>query len=276
MFDPGDLRRCDPRELAAARQAAHQAAQWLSRSARANLDAVADDSHTNLGWDPDRGWLMGRPMGDAGFHWALDVPALALRARAGDESKTALSLGTRTDAEIGNWVDEQLAQAGLEPASTVEQPYTLDENLERYEQPAGGLTALAGWYSLSACALPRIADTLLRFDPGPSPVRTWPHHFDMATLVALESGDAETARSIGIGLSLGDESYAEPYLYVTPWPHLDPAALPPAPEGSAWHTEGFVSMILTASALLAGADPVAHLDRFFDRAVALSLERLGA
>ena len=275
MFDPENLRRCDPTDLAAARQEAHQAAQWLSRSARANLEPASDDSHTNLGWDPDRGWLLGRPMGRSELTWALDVPGLALLARCDGETRASLELGGMTDEMIGNWVDGQLTDHGLRPASPVEQPYALDEPLERYAPPAGGLTALGAWYSLSACALPRIAETLTRFEPGPSPVRTWPHHFDMATLVSLESGDPETARSIGIGLSPGDGSYAEPYLYVTPWPHLDRAKLPAAPEGSRWHTEGFVSMILTATDLLATTDPAAHLDRFFDKATAISLESLG-
>ena len=35
-------------------------------------------------------------------------------------------------------------------------------------------------------------------------------------------------------------------------------------------------MILTTTDLLATTDPAAHLDRFFDKATAISLESLGA
>ena len=52
--------------------------------------------------------------------------------------------------------------------------------------------------------------------PGPSPVRCWPHHFDIATCVALESGDPERERGIGTGLSPGDGTYGQPYFHVNP------------------------------------------------------------
>lgn len=69
-----------------------------------------------------------------------------------------------------------------------------------------------------------------------SPVRTWPHHFDMATLVKVEGNpDPELAKSIGVGLSTGDETYQEPYFYVTPWPYPDrEKPLPELPAGE-WH-----------------------------------------
>jgi hypothetical protein len=77
-------------------------------------------------------------------------------------------------------------------------------------------------------------------------VRCWPHHYDIATLFALDDGDPETARSVGIGLSPGDSAYAEPYLYCNPWPVPD-GALPTAPGPLRWHTEGFTSLVCPAS-----------------------------
>ena len=76
-------------------------------------------------------------------------------------------------------------------------------------------------------------------------VRCWPHHFDLATLFALEAGDPETARSVGVGLSPGDGSYAEPYFYCTPWPA--PENLPEPPGPLHWHTQGFTSLVCPAS-----------------------------
>ena len=50
-------------------------------------------------------------------------------------------------------------------------------------------------------------------------MRTWPHHYDSATLILLDPAETgEDARSINVGMSPGDGSYAEPYWYVTPWP----------------------------------------------------------
>jgi hypothetical protein len=51
-----------------------------------------------------------------------------------------------------------------------------------------------------------------------SEVRCWPHHFDLGSLIVVEtSADGELTKSIGIGLSPGDEAHAEPYFYVSPF-----------------------------------------------------------
>jgi len=89
---------------------------------------------------------------------------------------------------------------------------------------------------------------------GASDVKCWPHHFDIATLITLtDTGDPETSSSIGVGLSPGDESYQEPYFYITPWPYpdLNVIRLPKLSVGH-WHTEGFVAAILTGTTLLQG------------------------
>jgi hypothetical protein len=84
-------------------------------------------------------------------------------------------------------------------------------------------------------------------------VRGWPHHFDLAALHVLDpEKDPEEARSVGAGLSPGDESYAEPYFYVSPWPAPEPAALPALPGGAHWHTDGFTSAVLSSSAIVDG------------------------
>ena len=53
-----------------------------------------------------------------------------------------------------------------------------------------------------------------------SAVQLWPHHFDIATLRTLvQHEDAELAKSVNVGFSFGDGSYAQPYAYVSPWPY---------------------------------------------------------
>jgi len=81
-----------------------------------------------------------------------------------------------------------------------------------------------------------------------SPVRTWPHHFDMATLVSLDHElDPEEARSINVGFSPGDGQIAEPYWYVVPYPDPKRSELPALPHGGYWHTKGWTGAILEAS-----------------------------
>ncbi len=106
---------------------------------------------------------------------------------------------------------------------------------------------LGRWFGDAALALAPFAAL-----PIGSPIRVWPHHFDIATLLTV-GGEGERAQTIGVGLSPGDASYAEPYWYVTPWPK--PAApLEPPLRAGRWHTERWFGAVLPASSLLAASD----------------------
>ena len=56
-------------------------------------------------------------------------------------------------------------------------------------------------------------------------------------------------RTVGAGLSPGDGSYAEPYYYVTPYPYPQGPFFTTKKVG-AWHTDGWVGAVLTASELI--------------------------
>jgi hypothetical protein len=115
---------------------------------------------------------------------------------------------------------------------------------------------LARWYATAAATLHRIVAAT----PGASPVRCWPHHFDIATLLR---GPREGS-TLGVGLSPGDGSYALPYWYVTPWPYPDPRALPPLASGGHWHRAGWFGAVLTGDAALAPATPAARAQALLD------------
>src|SRR5918912_81934 len=82
--------------------------------------------------------------------------------------------------------------------------------------------------------------------------RCWPHHFDIATLLEFAGG-----RSIGAGLSPGDESCDGPYWYVNHYPATPRRDLPPLAGGGTWNTSGWVGAILPLSR---GGDVQAFLD----------------
>jgi hypothetical protein len=88
--------------------------------------------------------------------------------------------------------------------------------------------------------------SIVKGEPEATPIRTWPHHFDMATILP---GSGEGS-SIGFGLSPGDGSYAEPYWYITPSPFNLEVKARELPEPWQWHTEGWNGIVLTASRLL--------------------------
>lgn len=267
------LRNPQPTTLAAARALAHRAVQWAARAARANLEPVADDGHAALAWDPARAALLTQPL-KGGTQVGLRIGVLELIVTQGSKAQ-ALPLATNTDAEAAEWLDAGLKAAGLQPASGEKLPYDMPAtNFARAVDEGPRLAALAGWFAAGAELLEEMRRKYQRFEPGPSPVRCWPHHFDIVILVPLEQAQGAEPRAIGIGLSPGDDYYAQPYFYLSPYPKPDTAKLPPLPPGGRWHTYEFFGAVATAVEILALADPRAGLDRILDAAFEESLQRL--
>jgi len=266
------LRSPGPTTLAAARALAHRAAQWPTRAARANLEPAADDSHSALTWDPAKAALLSQPL-KGNIRVGLCVGVLELLFAKGSNVE-AFSLVTNTDAEVAEWFDGKLAQAGLKPATGTKLPYDMPSAaFARAVDEGPHLAALAGWFAAGAELLEEQRRKHKRFKPGPS--RCWPHHFDIAMVVELEKAKAESARAIGIGLSPGDEYYAQPYFYLSPYPKPGIENLPELPPGGRWHTKEFFGAVATAVDLLALPDPGAGLDRILDLAFGECLKRLG-
>jgi hypothetical protein len=276
MIDEGVIRRLEHSKLVEARNLAHLAVQHVTRAARANLPSVPDDSHSNLSWVESRGTFVSQPL--PGRHGPLrvgfsivDFELLVLRDGAPERW---CRLDGARDVDIAARLDEFLQKEGLERSASVVLPYDLPAEMASIDAyTLAGLEdeieGLAIWYGLAAASISALASQCGDIRPGPSPLRCWPHHFDIAVYLSLEDGDAETARGIGIGMSPGDESYGEPYFYVNPWPYPDPALLPPAPVPGHWHVDGFVGAIATASELLTCEDLPRGLSAFIGSAVSV-------
>ena len=85
--------------------------------------------------------------------------------------------------------------------------------------------------------------------------------------LALKKGDPETARAIGVGLSPGDETYDQPYLYVNPWPPAAPRDLPDLPVPGRWHTKGFVGAVALGEDIVASTEKRKAVVTFLNGAV---------
>jgi hypothetical protein len=265
----------EPTTLAAARVLAHRAAQWPTRAARANLEPVPDDSQSSLVWDTDRAALLSQPL-KAGVRVGLRVGVLELVFVKGKDA-AAFSLVTNSDAEVAEWLDGKLAQAGLKPASGAELPYEVPSAaFARAADEGPRFAALAAWFAAGAEVLEVLRGMHKRLKPGPSPIRCWPHHFDIAILVELEKATPKSARAIGIGLSPGDDYYAQPYFYLSPYPAPAAGNLPELPPGGRWHTRDFFGAVATAVDILALPDPREGLMKILDAAFAECLKRLQA
>jgi hypothetical protein len=256
------LRIIERGRLSQARLAAHHAVQWLARAARAYIEPTADDSHTNLGWDQALGALTTHPLSD-GSRLALSIADLTLLQLGTPTSE--LSLKDRNDGDIRAWLGLRLSAKGFDPSA-------LDKTLP-YELPASAIATggryllddlqsalgeLAGWYDNASRALEDVRQGLVAHGLRAPPVRCWPHHFDLDTLIYF---DAQNTRSMGVGFSPGDHYYDEPYFYVSIHPAPVATALRALPLGH-WHSHDFTAAIATAGRILDENDQGATVGSF--------------
>ena len=218
-----ELRGCPPRTLSAARACAHRAVQLLTLAARANLEALPDDSHSSLVWERGKRRFASLPLKSPGGEYRVLLAMPSMRLGLANHAGIAgqLSLEGISPAQAVAWLDGQLGRVGLRAASAVALPYALPPDAAalagfRAAPDAAPLATLAAWYDLADSLLGRVAERLSEVKPGAGPIRVWPHHFDIASFVRLRPREDELAPGIGIGLSPGDESYDQPYLYATP------------------------------------------------------------
>jgi len=262
-----------------ARLEAHHAVEWLARAARAFVPPRPDDSHTNLGWDDALDGFVTHPL-TADLRLALRVSHLTL-VLTGANAPQSFALDGRTDADARRWLGERFGAHGLDArALDAQAPYEIPARAAAggaYDVAglADALSDLAAWFANAERSLGRVREQMSARGLAPSRLRTWPHHFDMATLILLETGSAEHARSVNAGLSPGDEHYEEPYFYVSPYPYPDPQKLSPLPAPGHWHTRGFTAAVAPATRILAAADRQAASEGFLDAAVAAARAALG-
>ncbi len=240
-------------DVAAARLQLHWAAQVVPAAAAAHLEPRPDDSHRNLGWSDEFCALASHPLGPSEVRLALRPETLSLHLL--DESGqdlSSLELDGATLDDAHAWAGAQLTERASLPAKTLTrveyelpahpiaagQPFKLDD--------AGAFAELAHLYQNAHAALEAVSA-----EHGGAAVRIWPHHFDIATLIALDaSPDPETARSIGVGMTPGDGGIPTPYFYVTPWPYPSPEALGELESRGSWNTEGWTGAVLRLDEIL--------------------------
>lgn len=231
-----------------ARLQAHYAAQWLGRAGGAFVPPAPDYSHTSMNWESG---IVGFATNEFdGLRLGLAVPDLALVLLRGTGQQLAsYALNGRTNQDVRRWLGAELGARGID-AGRIDRvtPYEIPRHAiasggaYRREGIDGELRRLAEWSGAAHAALQDVRQLNARL--APSPVRCWPHHFDLATLISLDEARGEEGRSVNAGWSPGDEHFDEPYYYVSPYPYPEAAKLPPLSSGR-WHTQDFTAAILS-------------------------------
>jgi hypothetical protein len=273
------LKGLDHAALREARLQAHYAVQWLARAARGYVVPRPNDGHTNLGWDDALGGFTTHPL-PQGAVIGLDLAALTLSLWSGSDRAGAqsLSLDGRRDAEVRGWFGGALGALGLDAkALDAPSPYAMPDHPIAHGAAyaaAANRAALAehvAWYANAHSILRETQEGLRARGIAAPPVRCWPHHFDLDSLVSLGSG--ASARSVGLGFCPGDDYYDEPYFYISAYPPPAVATLPALPPIGHWHTHHFTSAVTLADRINAAADPKAAASAFVQAAADILVGR---
>jgi hypothetical protein len=251
--------RIAPRRLGEARLRLHHAVQLVAAVGRSLVPAREDDGHTSLEWRPGLPGFVGQEVpGPRPWRAALLPGDFAIAMLEGDGEAGRLALAGRTRDTAFGWVVGQARALGS-PADQLRlaAPYSLayhaiGRGAEFETAEDGSFAELGRWFGNASALLRVVADGWV----GAAPVRVWPHHFDVGSVLPLGPAKGESTPSLGIGLSPGDEATVEPYFYVTPWPV--PESLPELPAGGHWHREGWTGAMLTASDVVAAGDAAAQ------------------
>ncbi|MHB8636551.1 MAG: hypothetical protein ACYC96_08770 [Fimbriimonadaceae bacterium] len=239
-----------PTELVKARVALHHAVQLIASAGHNLAKPEPDDSHRSLQWMPGELAFRGVEL-EGGFYVrvrAIEFVAELVRPNgevlAGIELEDSPLIESLLILQAQMPVPEaRRSFVFVQYDATLPDPVFISRalSLESLERR----TELALHYAHAFEALKGVCDD----EPNSTPIRAWPHHFDIATILP-GPGKGST---IGVGLSPGDESYAEPYWYVTPSPLAPVATEKSLPKPWQWHTEGWTGMVLPMSRLFAVA-----------------------
>ena len=243
-----------------ARLQAHWATQPLAAIANLVLPHASDDSHTSLVWSIEQKALLLQPASQGrSFQAGLRIDDLTLLFLGdGGEVIDSCPLLTRTLADAYAFCQRTVQsltgiRESLVPPTEGPPPHAVEHGAP-FDATTASLKKLGGLYADAHAILERVREA----HDAREPVRCWPHHFDIATVIEREGGP-----TVGAGMQPGDESYEKPYYYVNASPAPVPSDLQPLRRGF-WNTEGWIGAVFFAE-----EGGIADAQQFLEGAIAI-------
>ena len=219
--------------LSDARLQLHHATQFLACLGISYLPHAADDSHTNMEWIGDT--LASNPVGPRPFRLAVRPHPFSLVVLAANAELATFELNGRAIDDATRWIRARVAELGLDPEQySLTKHYTIpnhrvDRGLPFDASDASAFDELAKWFANAALSLATYG----------APVRCWPHHFDIGTLIGPN----------GLGMEPGDIYYDDPYWYVNKAPSPTTPPMHALAGGGTWHAHDWIGAVLPGSRL---------------------------
>lgn len=254
----------------------YQLAQWLARFARGYLEAREDDSHTSLEWRRDLQMMTTDALriSDRTVSFGLQPRDLVMTLFIDGDIAEEVSAHGVKDAAISAWMHAQLKRLGLDPqALDAPLPYELPPSpyaaraAYNANKDVAALSEIGRYLDNAAMILEDIVAAHGAVTPGPAPLRLWPHHFDLATIITLEEGDFEKARAVGAGLAIPDKLHKDYYFYTYPWPRHERQGLPKLRSNCSYQYDGFFGAVQPMTKIVKAKDQEATVRAFFDETI---------
>lgn len=269
----------DPLGLVDARLQFHHAAQFAAAFAQSVFAPRDDDSHRTLHWDGKEERFYSEPT-EEGLRAFVAADPLAIGLQQDDTELASLQLMGATLKTAKAWMEKAVQDATDDDSFSLSWPeFDLPDHFVMTGRPfqakSGSLVELAHWYSGAQAQL----NAIVSAEADAEPVLTWPHHFDIASLLVVSRDDGAATQTVGVGMSPGDGGIPQPYWYVNVWGQRPDAEIAELESPGHTHRDGWSGFVLTATELIeAGregrADPAGEGDRqtaalndFLDRAI---------
>ncbi|MFT6501041.1 MAG: hypothetical protein ACJASQ_001151 [Crocinitomicaceae bacterium] len=186
----------------------HLAAQYLAAAGISFLDKKVDDSHTNLGWDTENKRLATHAFGTGNHQVGLNLASVKLEWLNNGEVASTIDLKTATHSEILNWFKAQVEKHNMETVYQYdfhyELPYPSISGNDTFKiDPSNSLK-----YAEELSTAQTSFETFLSENDLKSPIRVWPHHFDLGIYTQLDSsGSVFLAAGLAVADTLVDSLY---------------------------------------------------------------------
>jgi len=271
-----------PGALVDAKLQLHWAAQVVGAVGHTFGSPKPDDSHTALRWVAGSDMMVGEPVGPARTLQPALVPArmlLRLLSSADGSVLEEFALSGTTLDQAYTWMAQALEShtGGDISGELTRRDYDIPDHAvgrggKFSDDDRRAMAEVGRWFANAG----RVLGLVLRARREAKPVRVWPHHFDIGTLIPL-LGPVGEEPSVGVGMSPGDHTYPEPFWYVTAWPRPENPTLPRLAGKGHWHTEGWTGAVLLGTdCVLAGRGPAqaALVGQFLESAIPAAMTLL--
>jgi len=222
----------------------HLASQYLAAAGISFVEKQDDDSHTNLGFNTEKGIMYTRALSDNGDQLILNYNTFSLDWK-GVNKTTSISLNGKTHKDVIDWISNSAQKVIGKPyryAFHYDLPYTISDDFTFELKDANRLNDLLENRTLAYS----IIEEFLTINNLKSEIRIWPHHFDTGAFVLFEN---DSGLSIGLGFTIPDAVAQEHYFYIGGYKGHDAIYTSNFTELSHghWSNEGFVGAILSIS-----------------------------